>query len=240
YDGDFSLLVAATDDTFVFINGVLVADLGGIHSSLPAAVSVTGTPGMATITEGGSLDPSGLILRCPSGDPYTGMTMNNGAVTAGNGHANCTIPDCDCRARTVNLGLQIGRTYELAIFHANRHPTGSDLQLKLSGFQHNRSQCQPRCGDGIRSGGEQCDCGDAGAPAPSDPVGGGMKNNDSTYGGCTTQCKLGPSCGDGIVQAPEECDNGSQNNNVPYGNMDGCGPGCKFPHFCGDGILDAT
>ena len=240
YDGDFSLQIAGTDDMFVFINGILVSDLGGIHQLIPAALNVTGTTGMATITEGGALDGTGAILRCPGADPYTGLTMNNPVITDGNGHANCTIPTCDCRTRTVNLGLQMGRTYELAIFHANRHPTGSDLQLTLSGFQHNRSVCQPRCGDGVRSGGEQCDCGDAAAPTPSDPACGGMKNNDGTYGGCTTQCKLGPYCGDGIVNGSEECDNGSLSNNVGYGNMSGCAAGCKFPHFCGDGIVDAT
>ncbi|HMF40904.1 MAG TPA: DUF4215 domain-containing protein [Polyangia bacterium] len=241
YDGDFSLQFAAAADMFVFINGTLVADLGGIHQSIPAAVSVTGATGMATITEGGSLDTTGtMVLRCPGGDPYTGLTMNNPVITDGNGHANCTIPTCDCRMRTVNLGLQLGRTYELAIFHANRHPTGADFQVTLSGLQHNRSQCLPRCGDGVRSGNEQCDCGDAAAPAPTDPACGAMKNSDTTYGACTTQCKLGARCGDGILDAGyEECDLGAKYNTGSYGTMTGCTTACKFPHFCGDGILDA-
>src|SRR4029077_3742839 len=65
YDGDFSLQIAGTDDIFVFINGILVSDLGGIHQLTPAAVSITGATGMATITEGGALDATGMILRCP-------------------------------------------------------------------------------------------------------------------------------------------------------------------------------
>jgi hypothetical protein len=42
-------------------------------------------------------------------------------------------PD-DFRNRTVPLGLVTGKTYELAIFHANRTPVESNLQLTLTGF----------------------------------------------------------------------------------------------------------
>ena len=82
---------------------------------------------------------------------------------------------------------------------------------------------QPRCGDGIMSGAEECDR--------------GAMNADTEYGGCTTQCFAGPFCGDGIVNGREECDLSDQNGSID--GPDGCSLGCAKPHYCGDGVLDS-
>jgi fibro-slime domain-containing protein len=224
YDGSvgFSVRVFANDDLFLFINGKLVLDLGGVHQQLPGIVTITGSPGIAAITEGGCLDSVGNITQ------LCNPTSSGTAPAA-------SSPD-DYRTRTLSLGLVSGLTYELALFGANRQPTDSNLQISLSGPTFKRSTCLPRCGDGVVAAGEECDCGNGTAAMPPGCSG---PNNDTSYGGCTTQCRFAGFCGDGIVNGPEQCDVGSLNGDLTLG-ANGCTVGCTKPHYCGDGILDAN
>jgi cysteine-rich repeat protein len=202
-----SLQFYGDDDLFVFINGQLVLDLGGVHEQLPGKVTVSGDPGIATIVEGGCLDAAGNITGVTAGS--TACSPTNVIVPP----PSAQTPD-DFRNRTVSLGLNSGKTYEIAIFGADRHPPDSNFQLTLNGYTAKQSICVPRCGDGIVSAAEECDL--------------GTQNSDMAYGGCTTQCKFGPFCGDGMKNGPEECDLGKNNGNAALG-ADGCTLGCTKP-----------
>ena len=119
---------------------------------------------------------------------------------------------------TVNLGLQSGQVYEIAVFQAERQTTSSSYKLTLSGFNASASVCGPICGDGILSPGEQCDDG----------------KNAGGYGQCGPGCVRGPYCGDGVVNGPEACDDGK---NVSAYGSNGCAPGCQTPARCGDKLV---
>jgi len=232
YDGDngISLSFFGDDDLFIFINGVLVLDLGGVHQQLPGKVTVSGSPGDAKVLEGGCLD---------TGGNQVGASAGSDACSPENSDPPPAASPADFRDRTVKLGLQTGKVYEIAIFGADRHPPESNYQLTLQGFTTKKSECVPRCGDGKVTAGEQCDCGDSDENKPDECE---SINEDGLYGGCTTKCKYGPFCGDGEVQTEkggnEQCDKGKENG-ADLGR-DGCTIGCMSPHFCGDGFIDTN
>jgi len=132
----FTLQFSGAGDLFVFINGILALDLGGIYAQGPGKVVVNGDPGasQASITEGGCLDATGNITTTQA--CYTTAGLSPAGAPAP------VSPD-DYRSRFVNLNLENGKAYEIAIFGANRSPIDSNYQLTLTGSTVKRSVCQP-------------------------------------------------------------------------------------------------
>ncbi|WP_338867668.1 DUF4215 domain-containing protein [Myxococcus stipitatus] len=154
YKGTEVLSFRGDDDVWVFINGKLAVDLGGVHGAESASLTLS--------------------------------------------------------TKAADLGLQVGRIYEVVVFQAERHTTQSSYRLTLNNFITRRTECRATCGNNVIDEGEECDDG----------------VNAGGYGQCSRGCVWGPRCGDGKVQsdapANEECDDGNTANN------DGCNSQCRI------------
>ncbi|WNG30078.1 DUF4215 domain-containing protein [Cystobacter fuscus] len=153
YKGNEVLSFKGDDDVFVYINGRLAIDIGGVHGE------------------------------------------ETGSITLDTTAAN-------------NLKLVKGRIYEVVVFQAERHTSGSNYRLTLNGFTTKRTECRATCGNKTIDEGEECDDG----------------VNAGGYNQCARGCVWGPRCGDKIIQKDygESCDDGNKTSG------DGCSDVCKI------------
>jgi len=115
------------DDVWVFVNGRLAVDLGGIHVPSTGSVTINGAAGtvVSDAQDGREIVPPNPVITV--------------------------------RSTAQNFGLQPGNVYKITVFQAERQRDGSSFQLTLAGFDAAPSLCKADCGDGILSFGEECD-----------------------------------------------------------------------------------
>lgn len=212
YRGGERLTFDGDDDVWVYIDGKLAVDINGMHPAISRWIQLP--------------DPDDIDANAPaagargSSDP----AYDNPELIA----KYCELQNAQaCNARDAQryvtepttLGLEPGRIYEVAVFHAERHVDQSQYRLTLQNFLSARSVCTWTCGDGVATRFEVCDDGAA--------------NNTGAYGSCASNClATGPRCGDGVVQSQyEQCDDGV--NTTVYLTTDSpvgaCAPNCQLP-----------
>jgi cysteine-rich repeat protein len=249
YKGGETLTFSGDDDVWVFVNGKLAVDIGGLHPQLNGQV-VLGDDG-----SGGGVDSN--------------CSANGSGAAPPDPTAGCYTPSEQSDNKDARFNLTKGGVYEIVLFHAERHVSASNFKLTLAGFLAPRSSCGTICGDGKIVGDEYCDdgaansdtasgacntsctartyCGDGvkqavAGPLPAEACDNGIntdlyKTATSPATVCAPGCQVPARCGDGVLQAGqgEQCDNGNANDDFSYGKTS-CTKGCKLGGYCGDGI----
>jgi fibro-slime domain-containing protein len=226
FKGAERLTFSGDDDVWVFINGRLALDLGGMHPRREQTIVLDAGTGQAqcTITTNGA--DTTPATPCP-------VASRDLALSVGSVY-EMALFHAERHTGFSNFDLTLGGFVSKKDVCASVCGDGvrtpdevCDDGVNNGAYGTCAPLCAraPSCGDGTvqAADGEACDDG----------------HNLNGYGtGCAPGCKLPASCGDGQINGVfgEQCDDGVLND----GHYGGCTADCKLAPRCGDGIRQGS
>ena len=219
FAGGEILTFSGDDDVWVFANGQLAIDLGGLHGRLESTLYLDKATG-----NGLCFEDAARTIPCKTPSRPLGLVVGNIYEIA--------LFHAERHLTASNFDLTLG-----GFEHAQSQCKG----MCGNGVVTKGEACDDGANNGKGYGYCTADCkrgaycGDAKLDAPNEACDDGI--NLSQYGGCAPGCKLGPQCGDGQVQTKfgEQCDDGTN-----AGGYEQCAPGCKLGPRCGDSIIQTA
>ena len=204
YQGDEVLSFSGDDDLWVFVDGYLCLDVGGLHPSR------NGVMNFADPTNGNSesATQSAIVQECRDrldvGNVYE-VAIFHAERHTGASNFSLTLDGFVTESSTCDW--ECGDGVVTRFEFCDDGPDGNN-----GGYGECTDNCLslgPHCGDGnVDEGFEECDDGD----------------NLGAYNGCNPDCTRGPSCGDAIRQPAfgEGCDAGEDNGEPGSGCSETC------------------
>ena len=241
YAGGESLNFTGDDDVWVFINGKLAVDLGGLHSKLGGSITLDAAHAtQLNLTIGGMYEIA--VFQAERHTSASNYKLTLGGFVRATSTCKSTCGDAivtpveACDLGTAKNTGQYGTCNAdctLASYCGDGQkqtpPEQCDDGNNATIYDNTGLACAPGCtlphycGDKTLDNafGELCDNGTA--------------NSDAAYGlgQCTKKCQPAPYCGDGFKNGQEVCDDGV-NNGTPSSL---CDETCQFK--CGNHVLDA-
>ncbi len=252
YEGTEILNFSGDDDMWVFIDGKLCLDVGGLHGAQAATMNLA-NPALET-----NVTQRGIVAACKTHldslvtvanpKPLVEMVIFHAERHTSGSNFKLDLRGfvkqrSSCEETCGDAIVTIGEVCDDGINDGSYSGCSADC-LSLGGY----------CGDAIKEGPEICDngvtvndgryngcnpdctpagtCGDAVVQPRNEVCDDGI--NDGQYGGCSADCQMRSArCGDGVVNGPEACDKGAGQN---LGGYNGCNPDCTKAPYCGDGV----
>ncbi|HEY1101034.1 MAG TPA: DUF4215 domain-containing protein, partial [Myxococcota bacterium] len=236
YDGaTLTLSFFGDDDVFVFINGRLAVDIGGVHGPQNGAVTIDAA-------EAANL---GLVV----GGVYEAAVFQAERHTTGSQYkltlAGFFPPTSRCESFCGDGVVTPDEVCDDGVNNGSYGGCMAGCQQRGPFCGDNRVSDDEVCDDGANVGayggcapgcGAEVGCGDGIIQRPTERCDDGV--NDGSYNGCAEDCTArGPFCGDRTVQQQngETCDDGFND-----GRYDGCTRQCLVGPRCGDGVLQGA
>ncbi len=208
----YTLDFVGDDDVWVFINGKLAVDLGGVHTPVDGQVVIgSNGNGNTTITATYPIPPPAATkqtanLGLQNGKVYEIAVFQAERQTTGssykltlsgfNAAPSTCVPTCGDGVVVADEECDCGTDADN--YPKDRCPGANSDDL----YGGCTTQCKwgAFCGDGITNGSEECDDGK-------------LNGTDASPNGCTLGCTKRHFCGDNIVDTDrsEECDLGDKN-----------------------------